>query len=98
MKCPRCETSMLDERPRDGITIDVCTQCRGIWLDRGELERLIARARDEEESCQQERYRHRDDDHHYDYQGHGDREHHSKYHERHGRKRRWFEFLGDVFD
>ena len=44
MKCPRCETTALDERERDGITIDVCANCRGLWLDRGELEKLIARA------------------------------------------------------
>jgi hypothetical protein len=35
---------VLDERERDGITIDSCPKCRGIWLDRGELERLVAKA------------------------------------------------------
>jgi Zn-finger nucleic acid-binding protein len=44
MKCPRCESEALDERDRDGIVIDVCKSCRGLWLDRGELEKLIARA------------------------------------------------------
>jgi uncharacterized protein len=44
VKCPRCETATLDERERDGITVDACTSCRGLWLDRGELEKLIARA------------------------------------------------------
>lgn len=44
MICPRCESGSLDERDRDGITIDMCTKCRGVWLDRGELEKLIARA------------------------------------------------------
>jgi uncharacterized protein len=44
MKCPRCETETLDERDRDGITVDACPSCRGLWLDRGELEKLIARA------------------------------------------------------
>jgi len=44
MKCPRCETTVLDERERDGIMVDVCANCRGLWLDRGELEKLIARA------------------------------------------------------
>ena len=42
--CPRCEQVELDERERDGILIDVCRSCRGVWLDRGELEKLIARA------------------------------------------------------
>lgn len=34
----------MDERTREGVTIDVCNRCRGIWLDRGELEKLIARS------------------------------------------------------
>ena len=42
MKCPRCETTTLDEKDREGIVIDVCGQCRGLWLDRGELEKLLA--------------------------------------------------------
>lgn len=44
MHCPRCDVEVLAERTRDGVTIDVCGRCRGVWLDRGELERLIARA------------------------------------------------------
>ena len=44
MNCPRCATSPLQEKDRDGVTIDICRECRGIWLDRGELEKLIARA------------------------------------------------------
>jgi uncharacterized protein len=46
MNCPRCETETMDERVREGVTIDVCGACRGIWLDRGELEKLIARSAD----------------------------------------------------
>jgi Zn-finger nucleic acid-binding protein len=47
MNCPRCHTAELVERDRDGVTIDVCNGCRGIWLDRGELEKLIARSSDD---------------------------------------------------
>lgn len=43
MTCPRCNAT-LAELDRDGITIDRCAGCRGIWLDRGELEKLLARA------------------------------------------------------
>jgi Zn-finger nucleic acid-binding protein len=42
--CPRCEAPILRECVRDGVNIDLCRKCRGIWLDCGELERLIARA------------------------------------------------------
>jgi Zn-finger nucleic acid-binding protein len=41
MNCPRCVDVELLEKDRDGITVDGCPRCRGIWLDRGELERLI---------------------------------------------------------
>ena len=50
MLCPRCETPALDERERDGVTVDVCRSCRGVWLDRGEMEKLIARALAEAEA------------------------------------------------
>jgi Zn-finger nucleic acid-binding protein len=39
--CPRCEAPVLQEHVRDGVSIDVCRECRGTWLDCGELERLI---------------------------------------------------------
>ena len=44
MHCPRCDVEVLEERERDGVTVDVCPKCRGVWLDRGELEKIIARA------------------------------------------------------
>lgn len=42
MTCPRCHTADLDEKDRRGVKIDICPSCRGVWLDRGELEKLIA--------------------------------------------------------
>jgi Zn-finger nucleic acid-binding protein len=47
MICPRCQASELAELDRDGITLDRCPSCRGIWLDRGELEKLLTRGRTE---------------------------------------------------
>lgn len=44
MKCPRCETASLLEKDREGVVVDACPQCRGLWLDRGELEKLIVKA------------------------------------------------------
>ena len=44
MRCPKCEIASLEERERGGVTIHVCCGCRGIWLDRGELQTLIARS------------------------------------------------------
>jgi hypothetical protein len=42
MKCPHCETKTLIERERNGVHIDICSSCRGVWLDRGELDKIVA--------------------------------------------------------
>jgi len=42
--CPSCSGSLV-EIERSGILIDACRDCRGIWLDRGELDKLIAAER-----------------------------------------------------
>ncbi len=48
MKCPVCNTPDLLMTDRQGIEIDYCPQCRGVWLDRGELDKIIERSlRDE---------------------------------------------------
>lgn len=107
MKCPRCEVGVLAERVRDGITIDLCPECRGVWLDRGELERLLARAAAEEQTllAQRARPRHDDDDDDDDdrrerryapYPGESDRDRYPQ--QGQYKKKRWFESLGDMFD
>lgn len=44
MKCPTCTDSVLTITERQGVEIDYCQQCRGVWLDRGELDKLMDRA------------------------------------------------------
>jgi Zn-finger nucleic acid-binding protein len=44
MRCPHCPDSTLLMTDRQGIEIDYCPTCRGVWLDRGELDKLIERA------------------------------------------------------
>ena len=44
MKCPTCTDVALVMTDRQGVEIDYCPQCRGVWLDRGELDKLIDRA------------------------------------------------------
>jgi hypothetical protein len=44
MKCPICSDSNLVMTDRQGIEIDYCPACRGVWLDRGELDKLIERS------------------------------------------------------
>ena len=44
MKCPTCTDTALVMSDRQGVEIDYCPQCRGVWLDRGELDKLIERS------------------------------------------------------
>ncbi|HVK27279.1 MAG TPA: zf-TFIIB domain-containing protein [Nocardioides sp.] len=43
MRCPVDETTLVMSE-RNGIEIDYCPQCRGVWLDRGELDKIIDRS------------------------------------------------------
>lgn len=43
MLCPICKTG-LSMSDRSGVEIDFCPCCRGVWLDRGELDKIIERA------------------------------------------------------
>ncbi len=40
LTCPKCQGPMRTYE-RSGVTVDQCTECRGVFLDRGELERLV---------------------------------------------------------
>ena len=44
MKCPTCTDVSLVMTERQSVEIDYCPTCRGVWLDRGELDKLIDRA------------------------------------------------------
>ena len=41
LECPRDAGTMLVAVDRNGVMVDACPRCRGIWLDRGELDKLI---------------------------------------------------------
>ncbi len=43
MKCPNDSTTLVMSE-RAGVEIDYCPECRGVWLDRGELDKIIAKA------------------------------------------------------
>jgi Zn-finger nucleic acid-binding protein len=42
MSCPVCRVPLVMS-DRQGVEIDYCPQCRGVWLDRGELDKIIER-------------------------------------------------------
>lgn len=48
MKCPNCKETNLVLSERKGIEIDYCPDCRGVWLDRGELDKIIEKSVAEE--------------------------------------------------
>ncbi len=96
--CPKCQSPMRSYE-RNGVTVDQCTGCRGVFLDRGELERLVDAEsafyegsappppRREPEPRREEQYKqHRDRDDWRPGYGHS-----------HG-KRKKKSFLDDVFD
>ena len=45
VKCPVCKDVTLLMSEKNGVEIDYCPECRGIWLDRGELDKIVDRAR-----------------------------------------------------
>ncbi len=61
MRCLICDVEMRITE-REGVEIDYCPRCRGVWLDRGELEKIMALA----ESLDSRDRHDRDDDHHED--------------------------------
>ncbi|MCB0955040.1 MAG: zf-TFIIB domain-containing protein [Ilumatobacter sp.] len=90
MKCPTCPDSTLAIADRAGIEIDYCPTCRGVWLDRGELDRIIERSAAEPIPARQP-------------QRAAAREmrevpemRHTKYHQPYKKKKT--SFLGDLFD
>jgi uncharacterized protein len=89
MKCPVCNVD-LTMSERQGIEIDYCPKCRGVWLDRGELDKIIERSTSEIPKAQ---YRERD----YDHQDkHRDKHHEDEQDKGYYRKKR--NILFDLFD
>ena len=99
MQCP-VDGTTLAMTDRQGVEIDYCPQCRGVWLDRGELDKLIERGeanaaaappprdRDRDRDFERERERRRDDD--------DDDRHSGGYGGGHKRKKKGF--LSEIFE
>lgn len=49
MPCPTCRVPLVMSE-RQGVEIDYCPQCRGVWLDRGELDKIIERSSREQQA------------------------------------------------
>lgn len=61
MKCPVCKDVTLLMSEKNGVEIDYCPECRGIWLDRGELDKIIDRARGARDDYYEDRPRRESD-------------------------------------
>ena len=84
MKCPVCKDVNLVMSDRQGVEIDYCPECRGVWLDRGELDKIIERSAAPAPQAQQQSGGHG---------GHGKMDHHDYYH-----KKKKGSLLGELFD
>ncbi len=95
MKCPIDEeTLVLAER--QGVEIDYCPRCRGVWLDRGELDKLIEKAPDTYESGPARGDFDRDRDRDRDRDGYRDDDDDRR--RTHGQKRKKKGFLSEMFE
>ncbi len=90
MNCPRCNNN-LAMSDTHGVEIDYCPACKGVWLDRGELEKIIQRSNEQGSPG----YFSQDHDEHFDNRNQ------NRYdsHDGHGnQQRRKKGFLSDLFD
>ena len=85
MRCPICQNVDLLLSERLGVEIDYCPQCRGVWLDRGELDKIIERSNAySTPSKNYERESKKD--------GYSEKQHHQGYHKKKE------SFLSELFD
>lgn len=96
MKCPSCVDTLLVMSERQGVEIDYCPQCRGVWLDRGELDKLLDRAATQapaQPAAQPAQYR---GEHHHD-ASYPPRDYERGYpsHKKHYKHQSW---LSEIFD
>ena len=93
MKCPNCNETLLMTQ-RNNVEIDYCPSCRGVWLDKGELDKLLEfderRGRDDNRPYDD---RNREEPRRYD-----ERRDKDYYEDRHKYPKKKKGFLGDFFD
>lgn len=93
MKCPNCEETLV-MADRQGVEIDYCPKCRGVWLDRGELDKIIERSTEFYTAPESTKDRYYSDDEAKKFYPKGD----DHYHDPRYRHKKKKGFLGDFFD
>lgn len=98
MLCPACRGVEMHEVLKQGVLIDVCPQCRGVWLDRGELEKMLSAGR----SYQNYDEIYGEKNHHHHGEKHPEPHHNDKYEhhkqKKHHKKKSFFDVFEDIFD
>lgn len=89
MNCPVCNVQLVMTE-RQGIEIDYCPKCRGVWLDRGELDKIIERSTSGSPQVQS-----RESDYE-PHDRHRGKHHEDEHYKGHYKKKR--NFLSDLFD
>jgi uncharacterized protein len=92
MKCPACPDTTLVMSDRQGVEIDYCPACRGIWLDRGELDKLLERANTAPTASAQQNVQTANSRHQPNFE---DSDHHHTVYRQRTRKKSW---LNEIFD
>ena len=94
MKCPVCTGVDLKIAERQGVEIDYCPECRGVWLDRGELDKIVERSFTQQPANVQPEPQHY-------YPGHNQqqyRKHHDKHDYGHDGQHKRKSWLSELFD
>ena len=91
MNCPVCSETSLVISERQGVEIDYCPKCRGVWLDRGELDKIIDRSN---EVFDNERPQNYGDKSYENKKYYSDKKYDDDYYKRNKRK----SFFNDLFD
>lgn len=97
MKCPNCEETLVMTE-RQGVEIDYCPKCRGLWLDKGELDKIIEKSASQEQKQYEEKRKRRNDDDDDDDEGGFFNRSKRENENNPNRRKRGGGFLSDLFD
>lgn len=110
MNCPVCDGVKMREVEKESILIDICPSCKGVWLDRGELDKLMAGVREvrepfnqwyderERTNAQKPVYEQRSYEQRPPSSAHYQDPRSSHYHPKYKKKKTVMDIFGDLFD
>ena len=102
MKCPVCKDVDLVMSERQGVEIDYCPSCRGVWLDRGELDKIIEKSSNYQQQNNHSAYAKHEDNRN-SYNKYNNQQHHNNHYENRNQyhtpyKKKKEGFLSEIFD